>query len=933
MHLVQSTRAYRRSAVLALIAALASIDPALANIVFTKFAENTLVNPGSVVVLRWVQVATVPTGTAVNTEPFTLLLRALTGQTYVIQRNVPQNLLTLAVTIPMEATGGLHSFRADYTGAGGISTNQLTISGPIRTTTTVTLAPTSTTSESTTTTISQTPHTTNEAEKESSGGLSGGALGGIIGGVVALLLLVALVFFFRHRRRMRERNEGSKLDDSKENYGHLTSRDGSVAMAARSMNGVPGGPVEPPQGLNIITGPLSVAPSHEKHQQHHGRSLRDNHDGPQSPHSPRQMQHHGGRNPFEEDRPPMNGTSLSPRQQHQPYHPPQMSSPPPRPYQQGPPYDNQQPPHSPHSPHYQQQQQQQQGYSLPPHQQNRNQSPFHDSRDSLESEVESAYDPRANNMHQHPAGPAPVMRGGPPMMAGPGLTHSPSGRSVMSDPRLRQGQTMVSPATQNYQQHQHQHQQQQQQQRQAGSMSPVQGPRSLTPNGHQQQYPLDPNNRSHSPFGRSNSSRQREIEMQPLDIQQHQFEQQQRVLQRQQQQEQQHQQQQQKASLSPSSLTQANDDPPRQLSPFNPTQYDDKTEIDDDGVPVYNGYRDTIFGAYAQPQEDEDEDESGDERSKAIHPTPIAPASTHGIAGANAQEQQRQMKHQGENEIGGAAGVQRKKSVKFTGVPASGPIVVPDQTQRHSQPKKQKPLDAVDGEHIDEEDEDEDGYYEDEDDIKLRLMETEIPSPTVSNTSAQRPGYINTTNIAGVVSPVLSNNSPGVVALSPVRSYASPTSSHQQPNNASPSLESSTSAFGNGFYEDVLAAVDNKSHNSPSSSPQQQRAQQQQYRQQQQQQQQMEPNQQYIQQQQQQQQQQQHAPPLQAQHMVKEVFGAPSPRISPSNIAHLQQQQQRSHPSPSLPHAAKPVMSPRSAPRPQHGRDDEESAFYESSLL
>ncbi|KAF9327148.1 hypothetical protein BG006_009501 [Podila minutissima] len=872
------------TAVLAVV--LSSINSTWADVVFVKYPANTRINPGDPIVVKWTQV--VPA--TVSSEPFTLLLRALSGQSYVIQRGVAQNLLTLNVNIPANATGGLHSFRADYPGTGGSSSNQITITGRIvNITTTTTAAATLPPNTASTISTTPTPHTS-EDNKESSGGLSGAALGGIIGGVVVFFLLIALIFFFRHRRRVRERSDHSK-PDNKENYGHLSSRNGSVAMTTRSMNGP--GPVDPPpQGTNI-SGPLSVAPSYEKQ-----RPSRDDHNGP---HSPQHMQHQG-RNPFEEDRPPMGGaTSLSPRQQHQPYQPPQITPPPPRPFQQGPPpYNNQQ-----------------SGYTLPPHQQGRGQSPFHDSRDSFESEAESAYDPRVNQANLH--GPAPMMRG--PPLNGIGLSHSPSGRSNMSDPRP---QGSMSPALH------HQQQQQQQQQRQAGSMSPMQSHRPMTPTNHQQ-YAQNPENRSQSPFAHAGTPRQREIEMQPLDIQQHQFEQQQRVFQRQQQQQQQQQQQlpqqeqqnQHAAPFAPVART--------ALSPFNPTQYDDKTEIDEDGVPVYNGYRDTIFGAYVQTLED-DEDDSGDDRAKV--PTPIVPA---GAMALGNQVQQQQVKTEDDSQEMGAAGVQRKKSVKFTGVPASGPIVVP-QTQEGQQ-SKQKPLDAADD--LEEEEEDEDGYYDDEDDIKMRLMETEVPNPTVSNTSANRP-FINTA--PGVGSPAMSSNSAQV--LSPVRSLASPTSpyqQHQPVSKSSPVLDT-TSPFGNGFYEDVLAAVDNHGVTSPVSPRQQQqlslspRQQHQPLSPRQQHQQQMpvlpqpvprspEPNQHYI--------QQQHLPLPQSQHLTKEVYGAPSPRIAPATARHQQQDHYNRNqpPSPRAPMAK--AMSPRSAARQPHsqGRDDEESAFYESQLI
>lgn len=89
----------------ALTLVLSSINAVWADVAFVKYPVNTILKPGDPIVVKWTEVLPI-TGVA-NTEPFTLLLRALSGQSYVIQRAVPQNLLTLNVNIPREATGGL----------------------------------------------------------------------------------------------------------------------------------------------------------------------------------------------------------------------------------------------------------------------------------------------------------------------------------------------------------------------------------------------------------------------------------------------------------------------------------------------------------------------------------------------------------------------------------------------------------------------------------------------------------------------------------------------------------------------------------------------------------------------------------------------------------------------------------------------------------
>lgn len=69
--------------------------------------------PGESMELQWT-IATVPTGTPTGTlettEPFNLVLRALSGQRYDLNKLIPQNALKLRVVLPKEATGGLVRF-------------------------------------------------------------------------------------------------------------------------------------------------------------------------------------------------------------------------------------------------------------------------------------------------------------------------------------------------------------------------------------------------------------------------------------------------------------------------------------------------------------------------------------------------------------------------------------------------------------------------------------------------------------------------------------------------------------------------------------------------------------------------------------------------------------------------------------------------------
>ncbi|KAI1316082.1 hypothetical protein EDD11_010471 [Mortierella claussenii] len=953
------------------LSSIAWISGVSANIAFVLFPKTppTIVNPGDSLLVTWRDDnanVTVP-----NLAPFDLTLRAITGQRYNIQGSVPQTLGQLKVVIPKEATGGLHSFYAIYSDKNKTSSNQFNVTGA----SVVTPDPTTDTALPTSGTTTGGTIAPTKSSTEESSGLSGAALGGIIGGVVAFLLLIALIFFFRHRRLVREQSAHTRLEDTKETY----SETASTARSAPTTGPLGGGGGKE-DGMVAI--PLSGAPggarsAHPEDQGYCGEEF----GSPRLQHQQHQMQHaNGNRNPFDGPEDIMGASatiagaaSLSPRQQHQPYQPPQYSQQPPRPTQE------QQQPYGISNPMMQQQQ--------------RNQSPFQQSsRDSMESELESACDPDRTRMMPNninmTAGSAPIQRNNssPMMRAGggpilPQLSHQASNRSIGNE--FRQN---MSPHPQQQQQNPfqdrelmaaaagagamgaaaiaaHHHQQQQQH----GANSPLLAQRQLSQNQHANQ----------SPIAHSASPRMREIEMQPLDVQQHQYEQQQRALQRQQQQQEQaaaaaaiaaatsaapqptqHQQQQQQTpvqtSVEPAQSAQQTTTsaapslaPILPSHPFNPTLYDDKTEVDEDGAPVYNGYRDTIFGAYSQPIGDDDDDDDEQEA-----PVPVIPPSA--LASSATKESA--------TDASAAPTVTRKKSVKFTGVPSSGPIEVPASAQAPTSAAVSTPApfssasqsqmyhsEEDDGEDYDGHDDEE--YEEDEDDIKLRLMETEVPSPSSAHAQA-RPPYINTAT-SGAPSPLNQQQQQqqqqpqqGQSMLSPIRSpnqattdynasFVPPPPASQGSLSASDNLAPSSS-LGDGFYEDVLAAVDKNAKSLPSStsasSPTQQQP--------------MIPPpvpQEPV--------QQQHIPsPVTVSVPVpieKQVFGAPSPRMKPASVAVQQQQLQQQYqsggyPSPPKPTSARPALSPRSAARPiagqqqqqqQQHRDDEEAQFYESSLL
>ncbi|KAF9191494.1 hypothetical protein BGZ51_007208 [Haplosporangium sp. Z 767] len=778
---------------------------------------------------------TVPAGSVENTLPFNVVLRALTGQRYTIQENLAQNLRTFRAQIPTTATGGkanipqIATFYADYTGNDGlksVSSNQIVISGAIVTTTSN--APTATATDST---------QPNGSAPASDTGISGGMLAGIIGGVVVVLLLVAMVFISRNRRRVAVAKADSPSTDDHKERGFTSGPDtySSKSEDKESLTrsaGSGGGPHD--DGMVVV--PLNGGPDPRS-------------PGPENrPHTPQQQHQmpyggHPTRSPYESSERSMPSPAMSPRQQPQPqqqrYQPPLES-----PTQL---YGGMANPLMPPQQTHQQQQLQ------------RNQH----SRNSVDSELDSAYDPNNASMTNRGAGTAPNMRGtGAPSNNGAALSHSPSGGS-----------------------------------RYPHAASPVQANRQPSP---------DP--RSTSPLVKA-----REIEMQPLDVQQHHYEQQQRALQRQQQQQQQQQQQlppqvQQHQPMSPiqppspqqqivnplpapvaspSSAMASTPTPPSMAAPspapaaptapknpFNPTLYDDKAEVAEE--PVYNGYRDTIFGAYSQPQGDDD-----DEDSDSAVPVPVVPMIPSNQGSPATMEL-----------ISGPVEIQRKKSIKFTGASPSGPIVLPDNeaAKEHQQQRQQKQMQkqqheqqqqrATSGD-ADYDDEDED---EDEDDIKLRLMETESASPVSS--TASRPfidtnigassSYQNAT--VSALSPVQSPDQTGYVAPPP------PLAQQGQSIQQSPGFDTDA-AFGNGFYEDVLAAVEKdpvpqpQGMNNPAP-------------------------------------QQRHTPPpppppQQLHPITQEVYGAPSPRIAPAAVVmNGKSNQHQLPPAPSPRYNAPPPVAP-----------------------
>ncbi|KAG0243027.1 hypothetical protein BGX31_011262 [Mortierella sp. GBA43] len=858
------------------LATLSYISSVSANIKFDPVPLGPIA-PSTKMVITWTELP--PNGTATSSDPFEFVLRAESGQRYSLQKDVPQSLKTITVTLP-KTTGGRHSFYAYY-GPESLKpshTNQFNITGDYITTTsdvpTATATPTSGKGSSTGADngapgVSTQP--ANTSQKDS--GISGTALGGIIGGAAAVLLLVATIFFLRHRRLARERHDDARgLDDTKRGFSETTLTHAAPPPAGYGHPGEKGD-----KGDGMVPIPLSSMTP---------RSLPDDryYQGGEHGSQQHQMQQYpnvGDRNPFDGPEETMASHMMaapvpaSPPRQHQGYQPPQL---------------NQQPPRQPYG-------------SSSPMMQQRGQGPYPQGRESIESEPESAYDPNHPRMmpptNTNGQGNAPMQRNNsnPMMRAGSAtslpLRHSPSARSLRSEGRS------MSPRMPNQQPlPQNTFQDRELMAAAAGHHapgSPLQSQRQLTSN----QHLANP-----SPLSRTNTFRSREIDMQPYDVQQHQYEQQQRALQRQQQK-----QQELAAAAALQSVPQQTPAPAQSqpapaseslANPFNPTLYDDKAEIEEDGTPVYNGYRDTIFGAYSQP---DDEEEEG-EKSVPLPPTAVPAVPATAVAPVQQQEQQQTPNDKKETGTQGAPGVQRKKSVKFTGIPVSGPIDKSSTQQMYHS-------DAEDDDDLDHE------SIAAENDIKMRLMETEVPSPS---SSTSRLPHINTTpSSSPLAQRQQQHGSPVRVAQ---QGYSASSSQFQQPGSAgaiapqlhtpksSPSLVNMSSSLGDGFYEDVLAAVDMNTKSTvttatatatatattPVAIP-------------------VEPksatpphSQEYL----------QH-PYLQSPqpyHVEQETFGAPSPRITPAAAS-----KQAGHISyGGYPTPPAPTVSPRSAARPAAGQ-------------
>ncbi|KAG0055988.1 hypothetical protein BGZ83_006755 [Gryganskiella cystojenkinii] len=758
--------------------------PVEANIVFDLFPANFTVKPGQHIALNWTQ-SIITNNSLVNNGSFSLELWAKTGQKYTIKNSVTQTPLTFPVVIPTEATGGLHSFYAIYLQGDTkmVSSNQFNVTGKIQTTTQP--PPPPATSTVTTVPPSNTPTTGADT------GMSGGAIGGIIIGVVALLLLIALIFFCRHRRRRAvdgDSPESRSMDDRKE------SKHQDKESLTRGAGPVDGAMVPVPLGSGgpNLTGPRPYGASQGSQPQ-----LQQNQHLPQPPPQQQQGVPGGVRNPFENaERIPSPGPGI-PRQQQQqqyPYQPPQISPNtggyPPNNSPYGQPNPMMQPPHQVH--------QQQQLV--------RGQSPFGlpmataaaigaSNRDSFASELESVYDPRMMNSNGPYNGGNSVtpdmamMRSSP--NSGSSLTHSSSGRRYPGQQQpnsMPQTRSNLSPQPEQQQQSRNNNpfaEQDRESMALAAAIAAAAASPVLT---NRQKHQQEVESRSQSP------ANMMAMEMQPLDIQQHHFEQQQRMQQRQQQ-----------PQPSPLGHKQTRD----------PRFFDDKAEIEEEDAksvqhphyqqqqqqqdqqiqkqlqaqqpkvvaveeeqagPAYTGYRDTIFGAYAPQADDEDEEE------EIQHRPPQMPITSAPVPATQYTEN-------GDPLLSGGAVVQRKKSVKFTGVPATGPVVLlnHEAVREHQNQKmmRQKEEEALNNhqQQIQRPDTgedfygDDDDYEEDEEDIRSRMMETESAA----------------------------------VIHSPRGPFNPPVRSHN-----SPSLDT-VSAFGNGFYEDVIAAVDKKGVTSPTS--------------------------------------------------------------------------------------------------------------------
>ncbi|KAF9977909.1 hypothetical protein BGZ73_004505 [Actinomortierella ambigua] len=773
------------------------VQLASANINFATVPDATPYAPNARINLNWTYSPTVNPPDILNLEPVNLYLKAESGQTYHLQKNVNQQLLRISITIPSNVTGGRHHVEADYTetatdSAKSARTNWFLITGDI-VTTTPRARPTATS------TSVDVPSNTPDSGvgNDNGGGLSAGALAGIIGGVIVLLLLVALIFACRYRRRNRAAAAESRgMDDKKSRGGDYSSNQDKEVL---TMAPVHNEPVTPPGAKREPYDqfpPLSPHSPHQQHQHQHQQQQQFQHMHGGAPveslggRSPRQPPRQVPTNPFESENDHRPQQHQSPQQQQHGRMPPGTSP------RMSPrmPHHQYEPPALP--PHHQQQQHNQHmqgrpGMGTPPQQQ---QNPFQNQngRRSFESEIESAYDPSHNRPHPEAqsvySGVSPSRSGSSSRMPhdARSLHHARSQQDLQAQAQSNEERQALAAAV-------------------AAASSPAQTPRQpYSPQMAQRQ------------LQRTDSGRMREIEMQPLEIQQHHLAQQQKVAERQRAQsplvphqkplvpnqvEQQHHQTspvspppQQHAPVIPSPLannvpippppqpqqpSQPQNQTPAQVqsppeSKFDPTHYDDKAELQDDDDEAsrqpYNGYRDTIFGAYADTRAHDSDSESDDDGIRGV---PIIPPS---IANQPALQGQQQQVNKAQYEQSEGAQVQRKKSVKFTGVPTTGPIVLdgPEAAAQHQAQRQQRLQEQQKHQHHDSDDDsDDDDFddYEDDNDIKHRMMQTETGS-----------------------------------------SYSSPNASHPSPyQNAelSPSLDN-VAAFGSedGFYEDVLAAVE-----------------------------------------------------------------------------------------------------------------------------
>ncbi|KAG0238309.1 hypothetical protein BGW41_008222 [Actinomortierella wolfii] len=790
------------------ILAISLVQFTWANIDFNAIPSNSILKPRDKLNLTWRYLPTVPPPETANLYPIDFYLKSDLKEIapYHLQKGVNQQQLSIVITIPNDVYNGRYHVEADYTvdqTTKSERTSWFNITGgrdPPPPSTTAPPGASGTSGSG----GDPTGAPNSDAGKNDGGGLSAGALAGIIGGVIVLLLAVALIFACRYRRRSREAAAESRgMDDKKSIGGDYSSKDQDKEVL--TMSPVHNEPVTPPgaKGEPYDKFPPFPPPSHPQHQQQqhpHQQQFQNMHGGGApveslGGRSPRQTPRQGPANPFESEQdhrmqpqqqqgrmPPGQGVSprMSPRMPHHQYEPPALP------------------------PHLQQQQQQHN------HMQGRpgmgsptQQSPFHDQngRRSFESEVESAYDPaRMRSIGGYPGG-APVRSG------------SSSSSRMPPDPRqlhqARSQQDLRAEAQS------HEERQALAAAVAAASASPTQTPR--------QPYSPSMQNRQ---LERTASGRMREIEMQPLEIQQHHLAQQQKVAERQQRAQSplvphqklpgqvlNVQQQsgpssppaQQHAPVIPSPLannapvvspqppaTQPQEPPAAQAQApapaqaqaqaqappkFDPTQYDDKAEIvdedDESRQQPYNGYRDTIFGAYADVRNnDSDSEDSSDD---ALYAVPAVPPTITSQSALQGQQQQQPVKPAIHEE---GAQVQRKKSVKFTGVPTTGPIVLdgPEAAAQHQAQRQQR---------LQEQQKQSSQYNDDSDDsddednnVKHRMMETEANEPL------------------------------------PKPTHPSP----YQNDELSPSLDN-VAAFGSedGFYEDVLAAVEKSTVSPPPS--------------------------------------------------------------------------------------------------------------------